>query len=83
VRIDEKTTAFAAAAPDDDAEALVDWAARVALAAQKDKVRRAIVSGPAREALSEALAFAGIEIARVEEAPSMLRRLWRKARAGD
>jgi hypothetical protein len=84
IRIDKETSAFAAGAPDDDEEALGDWAARVALAAQKDKVRRAIVAGPAREVLSEALSLAGIEV--VQEwrgTSSVLGRLWRRARAGD
>jgi hypothetical protein len=64
VRLDDVTTAFAAGAPEDDEEALGEWAARVAVAAQRDKVRRAIVGGspPARAALEDALAFAGIEV---------------------
>jgi hypothetical protein len=66
VKIDDETTAFAAGAPEDDEDALGDWAARVAVAAQRDKVRRAIVGGAprARAALEDALAFAGIEVAR-------------------
>jgi hypothetical protein len=81
VRLGKDTAAFAAGAPDDDDEALAEWAARVALAAQKDKVRHAIVGGAERPraALAEALAFAGIRVeadARVET--SVLRRIWRR-----
>jgi hypothetical protein len=68
VKIDGETTAFAAGAPEDDEEALHDWAAKVAVRAQRDKVRRAIVGGAARPraALEDALALAGIHVVRDE-----------------
>jgi hypothetical protein len=64
VRVDDATTAFAAAPPDDDADAVSAWAARTALAAQRARVRRAIIDGPdaPRRALADALSLAGIEL---------------------
>jgi hypothetical protein len=75
VRVDEEIIALAAGMPDDDQDALGDWAARVAVAAQRDGVRRAMVDGPARAALADALAFAGIEIVPAQRTrrPSLLR----------
>ena len=64
VRIDGETMAFAASIPDDDDDVVGEWAARVALAAQRAKVRRAIVDGldGPRRALADALSLAGIEV---------------------
>jgi hypothetical protein len=63
-RIDGATAAIVAGAPEDDDEALGDWAARVASGASKDGIREVVVSGPprARAELAEALALLGIEV---------------------
>jgi len=83
VKIDDVTTAFAAGLPDDDEEAVLDWAAKVALCAQRDKVRRAIVGGAPRPraALEDALALAGIEVVRDAPARASLFR-WLTGRRG-
>ncbi len=64
VRIDKVTMGFVAGPPDEDADALGEWAARVAVKAVRAKVRRARVDGgeKARLALVEALDLAGVEI---------------------
>ena len=62
VPVDAATVALAGGFPDDDGEALAAWASRVASAASRAGVRRAILSGPeaARAALTEALGLVGI-----------------------
>ncbi len=80
VRLDRETAAIAAGYPTEDREALGDWAARVALAAQKDGVRNVVVTGSdaARAELASALGLLGIEV-RAELAPrGWLRLPWRK-----
>ena len=64
VRVDKDTMAFMAGPPDDDDDALGEWAARVAGAATRAKVRHAIVGGAdkPRRVLSDALDLAGIEV---------------------
>ncbi len=64
VPVDKDTMAFVAGPPDDDDDALGEWAARVAVKAVRAKVRRARVSGPEkpRNALVEALDLLGVEI---------------------
>jgi len=63
VRLGEGAVAIAAGNPSDDDEILAAWAARVANAAARDGIRRAIVSGRERPrgAVIEALGFVGIE----------------------
>jgi hypothetical protein len=56
--------AIAASYPSDDAEALSEWAARVARAAAVRGVRKAFVAGPATAAVADALTLAGIELAK-------------------
>ena len=57
-----RTLSFAPSTrPDDDAEAVADWAARVARAAAVRGVRKAFVAGPQTGAIVEALLLAGIE----------------------
>ena len=64
VRIDKDTMAFVAGPPEDDADALSEWAGRVASKAVRAKVRRARVEGSERprQALIDALDLAGVEI---------------------
>jgi hypothetical protein len=64
VRIDKDTMGFVAGPPDEDDDALGEWAARVAVKAVRAKVRRARVSGgeKARRVLEEALDLAGVEL---------------------
>ena len=64
VRIDKTTMGFVAGPPDEDDDALGEWAARVAVKAVRAKVRRARVSGgeKARRVLEEALDLSGIAI---------------------
>jgi hypothetical protein len=63
VSIAPDTVAVAAGFPDDDVDALREWASRVAHGASLSSVRRVIVSGSAaaEAALAEALGIAGIE----------------------
>jgi hypothetical protein len=80
VRLDRETAAIAASFPDADAEALGDWAARTALAASKDGVKTAVLSGPEapRAELASAFSTIGIDV-RTDLAPkSWLRLPWRK-----
>jgi len=66
VGVEDGLIAIAAGHPVDDAEALADWASKVAHAATLSGARRAVVSGSeaAVQALEEALDLAGV--ARVE-----------------
>jgi hypothetical protein len=68
----DATVAIAAGYPDDDAEALAAWAARVAHAAAMAGVRRVVVSGSraAEVALGEALELAGIASVPGQAAPT-------------
>ncbi len=78
IRIDKDTMAFAAGIPDEDLDVLGAWASRVAAAAQRATVRRAIVEGPekARRALSDALDLAGIEVLTDKTAKPFFRLPW-------
>jgi hypothetical protein len=79
VRLDRETAAIAASFPDADAESLGDWAARTALAASKDGVKVAVLSGPEpmRAELASSLSLVGIEV-KTDLAPkSWLRLPWR------
>lgn len=62
VRVASDTVAIVAGFPVDDGEALADWAARVALAASRDRFQRAILAGEgvAKAELAQALALLGI-----------------------
>ncbi len=64
VPLHEGIVAVAAGYPEDDVDALVAWASRVASAAAMAGVRRVVVSGSAaaRAALADALNMAGIEL---------------------
>jgi hypothetical protein len=63
VRLDATTIALTAGFPTDDADALSDWAGRVASSASRAGVKRAVLSGapPACAELEQALSFVGIE----------------------
>ncbi|MCL2777235.1 MAG: hypothetical protein FWD73_04460 [Polyangiaceae bacterium] len=69
VRVDSETLAVVAGYPDDDAESLANWAARVALSARRDGIRRVILGGArghgqdaARTELAQTFGLLGIAI---------------------
>lgn len=64
VRIDATTVAIAAGFPDDDHDALEEWAAKVAQAVLASHARTAIVSGrpPATRAATSALTLVGVTV---------------------
>ncbi len=64
VPVDGDTVAVLASHPDDDGEALADWAARVAVGASRAGVKHAIVSGQggAKGELVAALGLVGIAV---------------------
>lgn len=68
VRLDGERAAIACGFPEGDAEALADWAARVALGASKAGVKAVVLSGPGavRAELEGALALVGVRVVRVE-----------------
>ncbi|MBS2018465.1 MAG: hypothetical protein JST00_36710 [Deltaproteobacteria bacterium] len=64
VRVTKETVAIACGNPTDDADALADWAARVALAASRDGAKEALLSGDevARAEVAQALSLVGIKV---------------------
>jgi hypothetical protein len=66
VKLDATTTGFVACPPEDDDDALADWAAKVTVKAVRAKVRRARVDGSekAKRLLEEALELAGVDVLR-------------------
>ena len=64
VRLAKDTVALAAGYPTEDAEALADWSARVALCVSRDGYKQAILAGPeqVRSELQQALALVGVEL---------------------
>ncbi len=75
VTLEGGAVAIAGGYPEDDGEALAAWASRVASAAARGGMRRAIVSGgsAARHALADALTLVGIQV-RVSTPPPAPRR---------
>lgn len=72
VRVASDTVAIAAGFPEDDGDALADWAARVALAVSRDGYKRVILSGEgaAKRELVQALSLLGVAEAPAAPAPS-------------
>lgn len=80
VKVGPGTVAIVAGYPTDDAEALGDWSARVALCVSRDAYKRAILSGPeaATSELGQALATLGVEVAAPAAAKGWLSSLLRR-----
>lgn len=72
VKVSKTTVAIACGNPSDEADALGDWAARVALAASRDGYREALLSGDEapRTEITQALGLMGIKVVDSVEPPS-------------